>query len=292
MTIKNKLPKQKSKEQYRDHILRKLCQDESRAVELCNAITGSNYSTDAKVKLYDLESSLVWRYNDVAIAVEDELLIMIEHSTSVSPNMPLRLLSYATDILYTWIVLTEELYSNKIFKLPTPKFYMLYNGTEPLKEKTLKLSAAFETDGGENSLELIVHIIDVNYANNNEVLGKSESLNGYSYLIEQIRNHKKLGLSRDKAIQAAVKHCIETDVLAEFLKSHYEEVANMLNLQYDQEAEFRAIRKDAREEVEEESISKVISIMRDLAVDEDIIAQKLKEKFELSDGEIKRFLAT
>jgi len=101
MTEKDSAPKQKSKTQYRDNIIRKLCKDESRAVELCNAITGSNYSEDAKVNLYNLEDSLYWRFNDVAIAIEDELLVMIEHSTIVSPNMPLRLLSYATDIIYT-----------------------------------------------------------------------------------------------------------------------------------------------------------------------------------------------
>ena len=61
------------------------------------------------------------------------------------------------------------------------------------------------------------------------------------------------GLTRDKAIQASIKHCIENDVLSEFLKTHYEEVGNMLNLQYDQEAEFRAIREEAREEARKEA---------------------------------------
>jgi len=252
----NSAPKQKSKTQYRDNILRKLCQDKSRAIELCNAITGSNYQADAKVKLHELENSLVWRYNDTAIEVEDELLVMIEHSTTVSPNIPLRLLSYVTDILYTWIVITDELYSSKILKIPTPKFYLLYNGTEVLKEKTLKLSAAFETDGGENSIELVVNVIDINYLSGDVVLNNSESLKGYAYLIEQIRIYMNRGLPRDKAIQAAINHCIETNVLAEFLTINYKEVADMLNLQYDQDAEFRAIRKDAKEEGREEEREK------------------------------------
>ena len=64
----------------------------------------------------------------------------------------------------------------------------------------------------------------------------------------------------------------------------------MLNLQYDQDAEFRAIRKDAKEEERGDNIGKTISIMRDLAVDEDIIAEKVKEKFELSDEEVQQFL--
>ena len=140
------------------------------------------------------------------------------------------------------------MYPNKLHKIPTPRFYVLYNGTTPLKETKLKLSTAFEVDGGENSLELIVHIIDVNYTNGNEVLNKSNLLRGYSYLIEQIRDYMRQGLTRDKAIQAGIKYCIANDILSEFLKTYYEEVAEMLNLQYDQEAEFRAIRQEAREE--------------------------------------------
>jgi len=51
------------------------------------------------------------------------------------------------------------------------------------------------------------------------VLNKSESLKGYAYLIEQIRIYMNQGLSRDKAIQAAIKYCIETNVLAKFLRA-------------------------------------------------------------------------
>jgi len=79
MTVKNQAPKQKSDTKYRDNILRKLCRDETRAIEVCNAVTGLDYSAKAKVRLYDLDHSLALRYNDVAIAVEDELLFMVEH---------------------------------------------------------------------------------------------------------------------------------------------------------------------------------------------------------------------
>lgn len=252
MTVKDQAPKQKSSRNYRDTILRKLCQDETEAIALCNAITGSNYSADSKVLLCDLDSSLMWRYNDIAIAVENELLCMFEHQSSISTNLPLRFLSYVADILYSWFVQTEKLYSSKLYKIPTPKFYVLYNGEQPLKETTLKLSTAFEVEGGENSLELVVHIIDVNYNSENEILKKSPLLRGYSYLIEQIRIYKKQGFTRDQAIGLGIKHCIEQDVLRAFLKMHYEEVAKMLNFQYDQEAEHRVLREEAKEEGFEE----------------------------------------
>lgn len=253
MTAKNKVRKQdKSKPQYRDNLMRKLFKDEGRAIELCNAITGSNYPLDTKVALCDLDNSLTKRYNDLAFAIEDQLLLMIEHQSVISPNMPLRLLSYVTEILYIWFVQVKELYKKKLYQIPTPKLYVLYNGDEPLKIKQLKLSDAFYIQGEETSLELIVEVIDVNYQSQDEVLQKSESLQGYAYLVDQIRMHMKEGYSRDEAIGMSIDLCIQENVLSEFLKQHYEEVGKMLYFQYDQETEHQAIREEERAEGRQE----------------------------------------
>ena len=200
-------------------------------------MTGSNYSENVEVQLCDLDSSLLLRYNDLAFAIDGQLLFMIEHQSLISPNLPIRFLSYITDILYTWFVETDKLYGTTLRKIPTPKCYVLYNGIEPLKEETLKLSDAFCINDKHASLELEVTIIDVNYCNENEVLAKSESLKGYAYLVEQIRLNKAKGFSQDKAISIAIDICIKENILLEFLKKNYREVAKMLNLQYDQEGE-------------------------------------------------------
>jgi len=106
------------------------------------------------------------------------------------------------------------------------------------------------------------------------------------------------GLSRDEAIQVAIKHCIEVNVLRDFLKENYEEVANMLNIQYDKEEEFQAIREEVTEEVTEkvteevteDNIGKTISILRNFAIDDDLIAEQIKEEFKLSNEEVHQFL--
>ena len=117
MAVTNTVVSQKTKTQYRDNILRKLCQDERWAIEIVNAITDSNYGANAKIGLHELESSLLWRYNDIAISIDNQLLVMIEHQSNINPNMPTRLLSYFVDVLNTTFVRTEQLYSNKIHKL-------------------------------------------------------------------------------------------------------------------------------------------------------------------------------
>jgi len=271
--------KQKSEAQYGDTLIKALFRDEKRAIELCNAVTGSNYSEDTNVQLCELDNSLVRRYNDLAFAIDKQLLFMIEHQSGISPNLPLRFLSYITDILYSWFVRVDELYGKKLYKIPAPKCYVLYNGTQALKEKTLKLSEAFYINDEKVSLELIVEIIDVNYSNGSEVLQKSKSLEGYSYLMDLIRRNLKEGLTRDKAISLAIDYCIKNEVLSEFLQENYSEVGKMINLQYNKEAEFEIIRQEAKEEGRLEERAKAE-------------AEKLEEKIKIVKKLLKMNLTT
>jgi len=239
--------KEKSGKKYKDTVIRKLFKEKDRAIELCNAVTNSNYTKDVNVQLCDLDSSLLLRYNDLAFAIDGQLLFMVEHQSGISSNLPVRFLSYITDILYAWFIETDKLYGTTLRKIPAPKCYVLYNGIEPLKEETLKLSDAFYINDGQTSLELEVTIIDVNYCEKNEILAKSDALKGYAYLINQIRRNKAQGYNQDQAISIAIDICIKENILSEFLKENYQEVAKMLNLQYDQEAEHRAIRSEGIE---------------------------------------------
>ena len=47
----------------------------------------------------DMENALLRRYNDLAFAVEKQLIVMCEHQSTINPNMPLRFLPYITDTL-------------------------------------------------------------------------------------------------------------------------------------------------------------------------------------------------
>lgn len=292
MVVKNRAVSQKTKTQYRDNILRKLCRDRHRAIEVVNAITGSNYDTSAKVGLHELESSLLWRYNDIAISIDDQLLVMIEHQSRINPNMPTRLLSYFVDVLNAEFVRTEQLYPNRIHKIPTPHFFVLYNGPEPLEQSVLSLSDAFKTTASSNSLELVVQVIDMNYLTGSAILEKSASLKGYAYLIEQIRIKMQAGQSRDQAIASAVQQCIETEILKEFLENNYEAVVEMLNREYDQEVEHRVIREEAKAEgisigIEQGETTKAIEVAKNL-LNKGLLDDEIAEITGLAIAEIRR----
>ena len=71
--------KQKSEATYKDTLLRKIYREKAHAIELCNALEGTAYTNNAKVKFCGLEDTLALRYNDVAFAVENQLIMFTEH---------------------------------------------------------------------------------------------------------------------------------------------------------------------------------------------------------------------
>jgi hypothetical protein len=162
------------------------------------------------------------------------------------PNMPLRLLPFIAFILHSES--NEKLYQEKRALVPTPHFYMLYNGRRKLGSQTLHLSDSFRDQSGLPMLELVVKVIDIGYNSGNPILQACPSLNGYSRLIFEIERNMERGLPRDKAIKAAVDRCIEQEVLAEYLEKNYKEVLAMLTFEFNAEVAERVRREEAIEE--------------------------------------------
>ena len=62
-------------------------------------------------------------YNDIAVMVNDQFILMIEHQSTINPNMPLRLLEYVTRI-YGNKVDSKTKFSNKLIPLAKPEFFV------------------------------------------------------------------------------------------------------------------------------------------------------------------------
>ena len=294
---------QKSDRKFKDTFFRTLFHNKERAIELFNAIQGTNFPIDTPLQFYSQgDKSLTRRNNDLAFVVNNQLLAIKDQQSTINPNMPLRLLPFATDILYTWLADKKDLYKNALATIPTPKFYVLYNGKEKLKNNVLCLSDAFRFDNHDFSLQLTVKIIDINHDSGEEVLQKSPSLGGYAYLIDCIRQKMNAGILRDKAIKSAVNQCIHENILDDFLSKHFKEVCDMFDytITYEEEQEV------LREEAVEIAVKKAVGEVREKAWEGGILdaAQKLLQKgtslqdviniLDLSDkliGELKRRVA-
>ena len=238
--------------EHKDSMFRTLFSDKEKLLNLYNAINHTNYENVSQIKLNTLQQ-VVWmgKKNDISFLFENRLIVFIEHQSTINENMPLRALSYAGRV-YETLVPDDDLYGTKQTPIPTPEFYVLYNGVDSYpKEKTLRLSDAFiDKRGREKPLEVVVKVININYNVDNEILNRSEDLKDYSYFVHLVNTFRSEGKILKEAIELAILVCTQQDILTEFLKKHGAEVINMLD--WDVNKVIKAHRKEAKDEGRDE----------------------------------------
>ena len=107
--------------------------------KLYSALKGLSLPPDVPVELNTLSDVLyMGQINDISFTIGNRLVIVIEHQSTINPNMPLRLLLYIARI-YEKIVERRNLYKSSLEKIPTPEFIVLYNGTKPYPDQTCQL---------------------------------------------------------------------------------------------------------------------------------------------------------
>jgi len=230
--------------------------------ELYSAIEGIPIPPDIPIDINTLTNAFyMGQINDVSFLIDNRLVVLIEHQSTVNNNIPLRLLMYIAR-LYEKIIKRGKRYQNKLVKIPKPEFIVLYNGKENYPDyKELKLSDAFKdieglklADNNVIPLELIVQVYNVNHGHNSEILKRSETLDGYSVFIDKIREYQKQEKSLEKAGRYAINYCIKNNILKDYLEAHASEVLNMLLGEWDKEEYLEVACEEAREEGHENGL--------------------------------------
>ncbi len=162
----------------------------------------------------------------------------------MNPNMPLRCLLYVGRA-FEQLVDKSARYRTTLVKIPTPEFYTFYNGEKefPL-EQELSLSDAFMNLPGNNSVELKVKVININADKAHKIIKKCGILREYSQFIDTVRKYS----SEKGAIKKAIKECIDSGILAEYLKRKGSEVENMLIAEYSYEEDIQVKQQEARQQ--------------------------------------------
>jgi predicted transposase/invertase (TIGR01784 family) len=227
--------------------------------ELYSAIEGITIPPDIPVDINTLTDILYKeRINDVSFTIDNRLVVLIEHQSTINDNIPLRLLMYIAR-LYEKIIDRKKLYQTNLEKIPSPEFIVLYNGKDKYPDYTeLKLSDAFKnveglklTDSNKIPLELIVQVYNVNHGHNPEILKKCETLDEYSFFVGKIREYQEKD-SLAESLKNAIKYCIEKNILKEFLETHGSEVLNMLLTEWNWEEAIEVAREEGWEDGREE----------------------------------------
>ncbi|MDR2583260.1 MAG: Rpn family recombination-promoting nuclease/putative transposase [Fibromonadaceae bacterium] len=254
----------KTNRKYKDSVFTLLFGEKNNLIELYNAIRNTNYGSDTDIRITTLEDVLFMeRINDISFVIEGKLVVLIEHQSTVNPNMPLKMLIYMGRN-YEKIIDKDGLYSTKKMFIPKPEFIVLYNGVDECPDRqVMKLSEMFSEplEQGIESLELIVTVYNINKGRNEEMATRSENLRGYEFFIYLIREYLKAGMDRDSAISRAVGDCIRQNVLKDFLEKHGSEVHNMVFGEWNWDDAKRVWQREAREDGIEEGMQNVFSLL-------------------------------
>jgi hypothetical protein len=204
--------------------------------ELYCAIEGVTLPPDTPVVVNSIEEAVYMaRKNDISFEIGGKLVVLIEHQSTINPNMALRLLLYAGRV-YEKIIDDRMIYSSKQMKIPRPEFFVLYNGAAPYpEEETLRLSEMFENPEALGlparetpALELVVRVININKGQNEAIAKRCRLLSEYSAFVARVREFEKGGSKREQAVEKAVIYCRSHDILKEFFEKNASEVLNML----------------------------------------------------------------
>ena len=231
----------------------------SNFLSLYNALHGTELDASAELEPLRLEQVMYMAFrNDVACLVDGKIIVLVEHQSTVNANMPLRFLQYAAR-LYERIQNPRDRYLRRLKKIPTPEFYVFYNGEEDYPKKaTLRLSDAFITAPEKPSLELIVSVTNINYNKGCKILHTCKPLKEYTLFIEAVRKHTKL--DSENGFRNAIKECIQNDILREYLQRKSREVMNMLIAEYDYDVDIAVQREEEREIALKEGEAKGFSL--------------------------------
>lgn len=240
--------------EYKSDVFSMLMEDRNNALQLYNAINGSNYVNPKEVEICNLDKGISLSVRNDAAFVLDMNLSVYEHQSTVCPNMPVRSLVYFS-IMLKEIIRDRNIYGRTLVKIPTPRFAVFYNGDEEQPEQyDMRLSDAFVHPVNDPDIELKCRVYNINYGKNKDILDKCVWLKEYMTFVDYVREfHRENGYDElENAIERAIDRCVEENVLRRFLIDHRSEVVKVMKLDYTFDRQITLEREESRTEGWEE----------------------------------------
>ena len=220
------------------------------ALELYNAINGSDYSDMDEIEFNSIEDVLyMGMKNDVSFILRS-VMSLYEQQSTYPANMPVRDLMYVGKLYDKYIEDHDlNIYGEKQIKLPMPRLVTIYNGKKDIDDCELFLSSAFEEglDKEKADITVRVHLINVNPGHNDMLLDRCRPLYEYSWIVDEIRkNEKTMGIK--EAVDRMIKDMPKDFRIRDFLMANKAEVTDMCLTEYDEEKTMRLFKEEYLEE--------------------------------------------
>ena len=167
--------------------------------------------------------------------------------------MPLRCLEYYVHLLYG-IIPAKSRYHENLVKIPTPEFYVFYNGKRKTEQEyTMKLSDAFWEAQEEPSCELKVKFMSIigDEGKNLPVVQKCDMLRQYCEFMDIVFRYQaelKETPTKDEqktCYERAIREAISKNILVDYLTRKGTAVINMFTDEYDYNLDIQAKMEDA-----------------------------------------------
>ena len=219
-------------------------------LSLYNALHGTNLQVaDTVLERVNIEQVLYKSYyNDIAVLVNGQFILMIEHQSTINPNMPLRLLEYIARI-YGNIVDSRAKFSRHLVPLARPEFYIFYTGNQELPpESYLYLSDAFpnQPPKADLTLELKVKVCTIKSDHPSPVVGSCPDLEQYVQFLKLVEEAK--ADSRADSLTWAIQEAVRRDILRDYLERRGGETLSILMAEYDYATDIAVQKEEAYED--------------------------------------------
>ena len=230
-------------------------------LSLYNALNDTNYDDLKDLEIYTIDDAIYMKMKNDVSCIIDNYISLYEQQSTINPNMPIRGLMYFAKMYDKYRVQHElNFYSKALQKIPTPSYYVFYNGTNNAPEKTvLKLSDAFMQPIKDGCFEWTATVININKGHNENLIYKCKPLADYCCFVNLVKDNREKHMTLDEAIDNAVDWCIKNNIMANYLAMHRAEVKDMFLTEYDEQETMRLFKAEYLAEGKAEGLAEGIT---------------------------------
>ena len=281
---------------YKDRLFKIIFEDKKELLSLYNALTGKNYQNPDELEINTIDDVIYMHLKNDMSFILDDWQNLFEQQSTFNPNQPLRGFFYFAD-LYKVKYFGKKIYSTRLLKIPTPQYIVFYNGTTNMPDKKeLRLSDAFQQPTEQPDIEVVAHMLNINYGHNKELMERCRKLKEYAQFIDIIRHYLRENKqwSNEQAISKAIDDCIKNNILCDILQKERLRVMASILSEFDEVGYKEMIRQEAYEDAYEEGVEygvkTLIEFVQDIGYSKEDATTLVKQRFHLSDDAINQYM--
>jgi len=293
---------------YKDRLFKIIFEDKKELLSLYNALTGKNYQNPDELEINTIDDVIYMHLKNDMSFILDDWQNLFEQQSTFNPNQPLRGFFYFAD-LYKVKYFGKKIYSTRLLKIPTPQYIVFYNGTTNMPDrKELRLSDAFQQPTEQPDIEVVAHMLNINYGHNKELMERCRKLKEYAQFIDIIRHYLRENKqwSNEQAISKAIDDCIQNNILRDILQKERLRVMASILSEFDEVGYKEMIRQEAYEDAYEEGheagleegreqelahgVKSYIKLAQSIGYAESKIVTMLMQEFNLSEDQASQYV--